>query len=217
MSYFSIITDIGLAKIAAAASGTPLNITEMAVGDGNGSAVTPTASSTGLVNERYRTDVNRVYADEQNPNRIICELIIPSDQGGWTIREVGVFDDSGDMIVFANFPDTYKPTAVEGSTRESVIRIIFEHAQASSVTLTVDGSTVTVTQDIFDDHVNDTSVHWQQAVIDAVNTAVNNHISAPLFHLPTGFIFPFYGNNAPSGSLALQRSFSRISAWALFR
>ncbi len=166
MSYFTIITNTGLSKIAAAAGGgANLSLTHMAVGDGNGSDVTPVATAASLVNERYRSTANRVYTETGNPNKVICELVLPADQGGWTIKEVGVFDVAGDLIVFTNFPSTYKPLNTEGAVRESVIRIALIHSNADVVTLQIDPSIVTSTQqyviDQLEDHEAKSDPHTQ--------------------------------------------------------
>jgi microcystin-dependent protein len=142
-TYKSIVTTLGQAKIATAiANNSTVNLFEMAVGDGNGNAVTPTAGMTALVRERYRAQLNTLTVDPSNPNYVIAELVIPSSVGGWTVREVGVFDNSGALIVVANFPDTYKPVINEGSTRDLIVRIIIEVAEADALTLTIDPAVV---------------------------------------------------------------------------
>lgn len=142
-TYKSILTTLGQAKIATAiANASTVNLFEMAVGDGNGNDVVPDASMTALVRERYRAQVNTLTVDPSNPNYVIAELIVPSNEGGWTVREVGVFDNAGDMIVIANFPATYKPVITEGSTRDLIIRIYIEVTQADAVTLIIDPAVV---------------------------------------------------------------------------
>lgn len=137
--FFTILTDIGLAKVTnAIALGQTVSLTEMAVGDGNGNPTTPTQDQTGLLREQYRTSINLLNVDDQNPNYIISEMVIPVDVGGWTVHEVGVFDDQGDMIAVANFPATYKPVLAEGSSRDLVVRIIIEVANAEAVELKTD-------------------------------------------------------------------------------
>jgi microcystin-dependent protein len=141
--YKSIVTTLGQAKIATAiANNSTVNLFEMAVGDGNGNATTPNVSQTALVREQYRAQLNTLTTDPQNPNYVIAELVIPSSVGGWTVREVGVYDNAGALIVVANFPDTYKPVIGEGSTRDLIVRIIIEVAEADALTLTIDPAVV---------------------------------------------------------------------------
>ncbi|MGB0468576.1 MAG: phage tail protein, partial [Pontibacterium sp.] len=126
MVFKSIHTDYGLAAITQAeTTGTPINITHMAVGDGNGNEVIPAEDQTTLVRERYRASVNRVYQDPSDITRFTAELIIPVSEGGFTLREVGVFDDQGSLLVVGNLPETYKPVDTEGAFADTVVRIEF--------------------------------------------------------------------------------------------
>ena len=131
---------------AAEAAGDEINLTHMAVGDGNGNAVTPTEDQTQLVRERYRAAVNRVYSDPDNPLRYTAELIIPASEGGFTLREVGVFDDQGGLFVVGNLPDTYKPQDTEGAFADTLVRVEFLVSNASVVTLQVDPNVAVATQ-----------------------------------------------------------------------
>lgn len=147
MSFSTIHTSYGLQRMAAAeAAGEEINLTHMAVGDGNGNAVTPTEDQTQLVRERYRAAVNRVYSDPDNPLRYTAELIIPASEGGFTLREVGVFDSDGGLFVVGNLPDTYKPQDSEGAFADTVVRVEFLVSNASVVTLQVDPNVAVATQ-----------------------------------------------------------------------
>lgn len=116
--FYTLLTDIGAAKLASAAAlGVPLKITHMAVGDGGGTLPTPDAKQTGLVNEKRRAALNMLYIDPQNSSQIIAEQVIPENEGGWWIREVGLFDESGALIAVGNCPESYKPQLAEGSGR----------------------------------------------------------------------------------------------------
>ena len=147
MAYDSIITTLGLAKIAdAIANNTPLNLSEMQVGDGNGNPTTPAASDTALVREVFTGTPSRIDVDTQDESRIICELVIPAADGGFTVREVGVFDSDGDMIAVAQFPEIYKPDAGEWATIDLVIRVYLAVSNTWAVTLEVDTSVVIATR-----------------------------------------------------------------------
>ena len=143
MAFFTILTSIGQAKIAnAVALGQQIQVTEMALGDGNGNATTPNQSQTGLVRQVYRAQLNQLSTDPNNPNYVIAELVVPSDVGGWTVREVGLYDVDGQLIAVGNFPETYKPQLSEGSSRDLVVRVIIEVSNASVVQLKIDPSIV---------------------------------------------------------------------------
>jgi len=146
-TFKTIHTSYGLAKIASAeATGTPINLTHMAVGDGNGNPTTPTQGQTALVRELYRDTVNRVYQDPDDPLLFTAELVVPAATGGFTVRECGIFDQDGGMFAVANIPDTYKPTDSEGAFSDMVVRLQFKVANADVITLQVDPNVAVATQ-----------------------------------------------------------------------
>ncbi|MDR0535578.1 MAG: phage tail protein [Puniceicoccales bacterium] len=150
-----LITDLGRAKLAAAiANGTVVSLSQMAVGDGAGNATNPVPTQTGLVREVWRGGINYLSPDPANPAYAIAEVVIPTDVGGWTVREVGVFDDAGALIAVGNVGDTYKPVATEGSTREMVLRVVMEVANTDAVNLVIDATVVLATRRYVDDKAN---------------------------------------------------------------
>ena len=147
MTFQTIHTNYGLQELARAEStGTAINLTHMAVGDGNGNPVTPDPTQTHLVREMFRATINRVYQDANNPLRFTAELVIPASAGGFTLREVGVFDSDGSLFAIGNLPDTYKPTSTEGAYSDTVVRLDFMVSNASTITLQIDPNVVVVTQ-----------------------------------------------------------------------
>lgn len=153
--FFTILTSVGRNKLAnATATGTPLVMTQMAVGDGdNGAYYNPTEAQPALKHEVWRGTINHLYVDPNNANWIVAELVIPDDVGGWYLREVGLFDDAGAMIAVGKFPESYKPTLAAGSNKQLYVRMILEVSNTSSVTLQVDPSVVLATRQYCDDKV----------------------------------------------------------------
>lgn len=150
-SFYTLLTDIGQSKLAnAIALGDTIEITHLAVGDGDGSMPSPDPGFTALVNEVRRASINTSDVDEENPNWIVVEQVIPPDVGGWTIREVGIFDSAGDMIAYGNYPETYKPVLEEGSSRTQTVRFVMEVSDAAAVELKVDPSVVLATRQYVD-------------------------------------------------------------------
>ena len=146
--YFAILTNYGAAQLAnAVALGTQMNISKMAVGDGGGTLPVPDPAQTKLVRETRRAAVNQVSVDEKNPNFIIAEQVIPENEGGWFIREIGLFDDNGGLIAVGNAPETYKPNLQEGSGRTQVIQMVLMVSSTQAITLKVDPSVVLATRD----------------------------------------------------------------------
>lgn len=147
MAYKTIHTAYGLQRMAQAeAAGIAINLTHMAVGDGNGNEVSPVDEQTQLVGEKFRAIVNRVFQDPTTPTKFTAELIVPATEGGFTMREVGIFDEDGALFAVGNLPATYKPTISEGAYADTAIRLEFLVTNASAVTIQVDPNVVLVTR-----------------------------------------------------------------------
>lgn len=139
MAFKTIHTKYGLIALSRAeSSGTPIQLIEMAVGDGGGNPVVPDWQQTGLVRERYRSSINRVYQDPNDPTQFTAELVVPQSAGGFVMREIGIFDSSGSLFAVGNLPEVYKPTAEEGSFGDAVLRLAFVVSNAEVVTIMVD-------------------------------------------------------------------------------
>lgn len=145
--YFAILTDYGTRAFAQALSqGQPLQLTQFAVGDGNGQAVTPTASATALVHQTHIAPVSAVSLDPRNNKQVIVELTIPENIGGFYIREMGVFDEQNKLIAYANCPESFKPAENSGSGKVQVLRMILKVESSSAVTLSIDHSVIFITR-----------------------------------------------------------------------
>ncbi|EHK6376830.1 TPA: phage tail protein, partial [Escherichia coli] len=153
----TVITDTGAKKLAQAAApdGKPVRLTHMAVGDGGGALPTPDSKQTRLVHEVWRHTVNRVILDATHQNRIIAELVIPPETGGFWIREIGVFDEHGDLIAVGNTAESYKPAVAEGSGRAQTFRTILTVSSTATVALTVDNTMVMATVDYVDNELKE--------------------------------------------------------------
>ncbi|MBW5826015.1 phage tail protein [Yersinia kristensenii] len=152
--FFAVLTNLGAARLAnATALGTRLEITHMAVGDGGGVLPIPNAAQTQLIGEKRRAALNSLSVDAANSNQIIAEQVIPENEGGWWIREIGLFDKDGVLIAIANCPETYKPQLQEGSGRTQTVRVVLIVSSTEAVTLKIDPSVVLATRKYVDDKV----------------------------------------------------------------
>nr|ELR5041397.1 phage tail protein [Providencia stuartii]ELR5080541.1 phage tail protein [Providencia stuartii] len=148
MKYFALLTKLGENLLAqATALGTKIELTHMAVGDGGGKLPTPDTNQTKLIAEKRRAAINTLFIDDNNKNQIVAEQIIPEKDGGWWIREIGLFDKAGNLIAVANCPETYKPQLAEGSGRTQSIRMVLIVSHTESVTLKIDPSVVLATRE----------------------------------------------------------------------
>ncbi|BDR73617.1 hypothetical protein K144316041_23250 [Clostridium tetani] len=146
--FYTILTAIGKAKIAnATALGNKVNFTTLKIGDSNGKYYNPTESQEDLINAVWQGNINSISVDKKNPNWIVIEVIIPSNIGGFVIREAGIFDDEGDLIAVGKYPETYKPKAEDGSTKDLIIKMILEVSNTSTVTLKVDPTVILATKE----------------------------------------------------------------------
>ncbi|ECG1895444.1 phage tail protein [Salmonella enterica subsp. enterica] len=158
--FYTLLTETGAAKLAnAAALGVPLKITHMAVGSGGGVLPTPNAQQTALVAEERRAALNMLYIDPQNSSQIIAEQVIPENEGGWWIREVGLFDETGTLIAVGNCPESYKPKLAEGSGRTQTVRMVLITSGTDNITLKIDPAVVLATRKYVDDKVLELRVY----------------------------------------------------------
>lgn len=137
--YKGILTNNGKALIANATVNNKVNYSHIALGDGNGSVPTPSETRPALINEKARIALNVVEISSSNANQIVCEAIIPSNVGGFYIRELGLYAGAT-MVVNSNYPPTYKPLADEGGAREINLKLIINVQNAEVIALYLDDS-----------------------------------------------------------------------------
>ncbi|RRN31108.1 phage tail-collar fiber domain-containing protein [Escherichia coli] len=204
--YYAVLTNVGAAKMAnATALGAQVEITQMAVGDGNGALPTPNQAQTALVHELRRAPLNTLSIDPNNANQIIAEQVIPEDVGGWWIREIGLFDKDGDMIAVANCAETYKPQLQEGSGRVQIVRMILIVSSTAAVTLKIDPSVVLATRQYVDDQIIQVKAYVDQQLAAHV-AAADPHAQYLLEsdidkYIPVGFPLPWPQATPPGGWL----------------
>lgn len=163
--FYTLLTDIGAAKLASAvALGVPLKITHMAVGDGGGVLPTPSAQQTKLVAEKRRASLNMLYIDPQNSSQMIAEQVIPETEGGWWIREIGLFDETGALIAVGNCPESYKPQLAEGSGRTQTVRMVLITSSTDNITLKIDPAVVLATRQYVDDIAIEVRLYTDEAM-----------------------------------------------------
>jgi phage-related tail fiber protein len=153
-TYFAILTQVGEAKLAnAIALGHTLKLKKMGVGDGNGALPIPDRLQKALVREVRRADLNQLAIDPANASQIIVEQVLPEDVGGWWLREIGIYDEAGDLCAVANCPPSYKPLMVEGSGRTQVVRVVLIVASTAAIELKIDPSVILATRQYVDDQI----------------------------------------------------------------
>ena len=184
--YSAVLTEAGEVALAEAAlSGLPVGFALMGVGDGNGMLPAALASQDGLINERYRAPINRLAIADNSANVIRAEMIIPPQVGGFWLREAALYDDDGVCLAVASVPESYKPQLAEGSGRLHALNLWIKVSNTADVKITADLSLVMASaedvekakneaKDYADKVVGDLDTNIQQAIADAVKTAVSN-------------------------------------------
>lgn len=145
--FYTILTKIGKAKIAnATALGHQIDLVKFQIGDGNGSYYNPNEDQTQLKNKVWEGNISSIRVDEENPNWIVLETLIPGTDGGFMVREAAAVDNEGNLIAIGKYPETYKPVAGDGSIKDLIIKMIIEVSNTSVVTLKVDPTVILATK-----------------------------------------------------------------------
>ena len=185
-TYQAILTNAGKSRLAAAAlSGEPVGFTDMGVGDGGGTVPAPDPAREGLVNERYRATLNRLVIADKAENVIRAELVIMPQVGGFWLREAALYDADGVCLAVANLPPSYKPLLAEGSGRLQSVNLWIAVNNTADVQLITDPTVIIASvdevnrakneaKDYADEIVGELDTNIQQAIADAVKTAVSN-------------------------------------------
>lgn len=166
ISYGALLTAKGEAKITQAiADNAKIQLTHLAVGDGNGKLLDPSREQTQLHHENYRVALNSLAINPDDNSQMIAEAILREDIGGWWIREIGLFDEQGDLCAVANCPETYKPKLEEGAGRTQVVRLVLVVGSKDALSLTIDPAIVLATReeivDTLNHHITDPDPHPQ--------------------------------------------------------
>ncbi|MCQ8542796.1 phage tail protein [Klebsiella pneumoniae] len=186
IKYIAILTPAGEAKMAAAAiSGEPVGFSHMGVGDGGGTPYQPYAEQTGLVNELYRAPLNRLVIADSGANVIRAEMVMFPQVGGFWLREAALYDNDGVCLALASLPPSYKPLLAEGSGRQQAVNLWIAVNNTADVRLMTDPAVVVASlgevdrakneaKDYADKILNELDINIQQAITEAVKTAVRN-------------------------------------------
>ncbi|ACT08829.1 Tail Collar domain protein [Dickeya chrysanthemi Ech1591] len=179
--YTALLTQVGADRLAnAIALGKQLEIARMGVGDGGGVLPTPDATQTKLINEKRRAALNSLSIDPANANQIIAEQVIPENEGGFWLREIGLYDADDNLIAVANCPETYKPQMQEGSGRVQTVRMILAISQAQAVSLNIDPAVVLATRKSVDDKAIEVKAYADELMAKHLADANPHKQYAPL-------------------------------------
>ncbi|MCL6881619.1 phage tail protein [Clostridioides difficile] len=173
--FYTILTNIGKAKIANAGMlGKSVVLEKIQAGDGGGNYYNPTEDQTALKNKVWEGNINAFDNDENNPNWIIATACIPGSIGGFTVREMGLIDNEGDMIAVCKSPETYKPKVDNGAMKDLYLKFIIEVSNVEKVTLVVDPTAIFLTKK--DEEKILSNINKLDTKIDTTKTELTNNI-----------------------------------------
>ncbi len=136
-NYASYVTDVGIKKIEAAYNaGETINLIEMAIGDSNGAYVEPNSAFTELVNEFARVAINDASTDGHLIH-VISYIKPTAETAERTLREYGIYDDEGDMIIYGAYPESLIPSLDSAEYLQLEVENITELENADVVNVTV--------------------------------------------------------------------------------
>ncbi|CCL56252.1 TPA: phage tail protein [Clostridioides difficile] len=174
-SYYTIITDVGKAKIAnASVTGNKVGFVKIQLGDGGGSEYTPTESQTALKNVVWEGNIGNTTTDETAPNCIILESLIPSSVGGFMIREIGYLDDENNLIAISKYKECYKPSIEQGAVVDMKVKTVLIVSNVNNIELKIDPTIIFAT--LKDVQELETKIGTVNTKIDTTKTELNTRI-----------------------------------------
>lgn len=98
----STLTELGKREIKEAlANETQVRWNKIAVGDGGGEEIYPNPNMIQLVNQTWVGDIISRQIDFQDPQKVMFHATIPNEVMGFTIREVGILNDKGQLMAIS--------------------------------------------------------------------------------------------------------------------
>lgn len=145
-SYYTILTDIGKAKIAnASLVGEKVDFVKIQLGDGGGNEYNPTEEQTALKNIVWEGKVGNVKTDESMTNCLILESLIPASAGGFVVREIGYLDTEGNLLAISKYRSAYKPKVEDGAVIDMKVKTIFVISNVNNIELKIDPTIIFAT------------------------------------------------------------------------
>ncbi|UDN58228.1 phage tail protein [Clostridioides sp. ES-S-0010-02] len=164
-SYYTILTNIGKAKIAnASLVGEKVDFVKIQLGDGGGNEYNPTEEQTVLKNVVWEGKVGNVKTDESMTNCLILESLIPASAGGFVVREIGYLDTEGNLLAISKYRSAYKPKVEDGAVIDMKVKTIFVVSNVNNIELKIDPTIIFATLKDLQD---------LEAKIDTVDTKID--------------------------------------------
>ncbi|HBE9358511.1 TPA: phage tail protein [Clostridioides difficile] len=174
-SYYTILTDIGKAKIAnASLVGEKVDFVKIQLGDGGGNEYNPTEEQTALKNIVWEGKVGNVKTDESMTNCLILESLIPASAGGFVVREIGYLDTEGNLLAISKYRSAYKPKVEDGAVIDMKVKTIFVVSNVNNIELKIDPTIIFATLKDLQDL--DTKIGTVNTKIDTTKAELTSNI-----------------------------------------
>ncbi|MDN9859215.1 phage tail protein [Clostridioides difficile] len=175
-SYYTILTDIGKAKIAnASIVGEKVDFARIQLGDGGGVEYNPTEDQTALKRVVWEGKVGNVTTDETMSNCLILESLIPANVGGFIISEIGYLDSDGNLLAISKYRAAYKPTLEnDGAVIDMKVKTIFVVSNVNNIELKIDPTIIFATLKDLQDL--DTKIGTVNTKIDTTKEELTSNI-----------------------------------------
>ncbi|MCJ0047883.1 phage tail protein [Clostridioides difficile] len=183
-SYYTILTDIGKAKIAnASIVGEKVDFARIQLGDGGGNEYNPTEEQTALKNVVWEGKVGNVKTDESMTNCLILESLIPASAGGFVVREIGYLDTEGNLLAISKYRSAYKPKVEDGAVIDMKVKTIFVVSNVNNIELKIDPTIIFATLKDLQDL--ETKIGTVNTKIDTTKTELTSNIETTKTELNT--------------------------------
>ncbi|MER0321520.1 phage tail protein [Clostridioides difficile] len=183
-SYYTILTNIGKAKIAnASLVGEKVDFAKIQLGDGAGSEYNPTEEQTVLKNVVWEGKVGNVTTDKAMSNCLLLESLIPASVGGFVVREIGYLDTEGNLLAISKYRSAYKPKVEDGAVIDMKVKTIFVVSNVNNIELKIDPTIIFATlKDLQDLDAKISNVNTK---IDTTKTELTSNIETTKTELNT--------------------------------
>lgn len=136
--FYSIVTQQGIDKINAAYNaGDVVTLVNMAVGGSDGAYVEPLDSFTNLVEEFAGDRVPLIDGTTSDAAFSVIGYVSNPDWAGRVVREFGLYDADGDLIVYGAYPPSTLPSAASSEYVQLEIYCDIHVENASAVTIEI--------------------------------------------------------------------------------
>lgn len=181
--YGTKLTVQGSAALAACIlDGVKLEITEIAAGDGGGAYYEPLSEQTALAHEVWRGEILACEKNPLSPNMLDIKGVIPSDAGGFVVREIGVFDAAGTLIGVCNTPDMEKMTFASGAggKLDLIMHLLVTDADAVQVIVKPSLDTISLedARKLVEDGLRDAEARLNASLTEKVQPALDDAAEA---------------------------------------